>query len=249
MKTLRYLEDHEFQTRSGELLFDGFLPESSERVGAVVCIHGGGWVSGDKSDMRPVAEYFAEKGFAAFCPQYRLAPLHSFPAAVHDCEDFIGFLRSNSEKYGVKSNRVFSIGNSAGGHLSTYLAVNPGENQVNAAVDICGLTDLTNPQSNHPSISWDFIGQFLGVPFEENEAIWKLASPLFKVCAESSPVLIFHGGEDDIVWQQQSERLHGELLAAGVRTDLEILPGEGHSFSMQGFERILEKSVEFFNQS
>lgn len=246
MKTLRYLEDYVYEGRGGQLHFDAFLPETGADLPAVICIHGGGWVSGEKADMRPVAEYFAKKGFAAFCPEYRLAPLHPFPAAIEDCEDFVKHLREHAKELGLNPSRIFSFGNSAGGHLSASLAVRDSEHRVNGAVDICGLTDLTNPQSNHPSISWDFIGQFIGKPFEGNEELWKEASPLYSVTKDAAPVLIFHGGDDDIVWQQQSERLHGELLAAGAKTEIEILPGEGHSFSMPAFEKILERSVEFF---
>lgn len=248
MKTLRYLEDQVYSGRGGKLQYDAFLPEMESDLSAVVCIHGGGWVSGNKTDMRQVAEYFAERGFAAFCPQYRLAPLHPFPAAVEDCEDFVKHLRDNAKSFGLNPERIFSFGNSAGGHLSATLAVKNSPNQVNGAVNISGLIDLTNPQSNHPSISWDFLGQFIGKPYEDNKELWKSASPLYCVNSGSSPVMIFHGGEDDIVWQQQSERLHGELLAAGVRTEIEILPGEGHSFSVSAFERILDKSAEFFSE-
>ena len=85
---------------SAGLRYDAVLSDKGPAP-AIVCIHGGGWVSGDRSDMHEVAQYFAEKGFAAFCPQYRLAPLYSYPAPIEDIESFIKYLRENSEKLDI----------------------------------------------------------------------------------------------------------------------------------------------------
>ena len=90
---------------SAGLRYDAVLSDKGPAP-AIVCIHGGGWVSGDRSDMHEVAQYFAEQGFAAFCPQYRLAPLYTYPAPIEDIETFIKYLRENSEKLGLSQSAV-----------------------------------------------------------------------------------------------------------------------------------------------
>ena len=230
---------------SAGLRYDAVVSEK-DVLPAIVCIHGGGWVSGDRSDMHEVAQYFSEKGFAAFCPQYRLAPLYSYPAPVEDIETFIKYLRENSEKLNILPESIGVIGNSAGGYLAAMagLATDPAS-RANAVVDICGLTDLTNYRESHPPISWDFLSQYLSGAAGEDPR-WIEASPLYRVSAGAPPFLIFHGEEDDVVYVDQSVRLAEALKNAGASVELERLPGEGHSFAMPGFTKILEKSTDFF---
>lgn len=250
---MRVLSDQVALDRPGEdLLYDLFMPATGSNVPAVICIHGGGWISGDRSEMHPVAQRFAENGFAAICAGYRLAPLHPYPAAIEDCQNLVVHLRQNASNLGILTNSIAAFGNSAGGFLAACLAVRdrPAEfsSRVDAAVDICGLTDLTEPQKQHPDISWDFINQFMGVKYEADSAKWIEASPVYHVDELTAPMLIMHGDEDDIVWIEQSKKLFTALQQHGVPSRFEILSGEGHSFSIHAFERILNESYEFFRE-
>lgn len=230
---------------SSDLRYDALLQDGSPAP-AIVCIHGGGWVSGDRADMHEVAQYFAARGFAAFCPQYRLAPLYGYPAPIEDIEVFMKYLRDNSEKLGILPDSVGVIGNSAGGYLAAITGLtNNRKSRANAVVDICGLTDLTNYRESHPPISWDFLVQYMSGAAADDPK-WIEASPIFRVNADAPPFLIFHGDEDDVVYIEQSERLFDALKQAGVSVDFEKLQGEGHSFTMPAFTRILEKSTDFF---
>lgn len=234
------------------LSYDLFMPAGSSVVPAVILIHGGGWISGDRTEMHPIAERFAENGFCACCAEYRLAPLHHYPTQVEDCQRLVAHLRANADSIGIHPDQLAAFGNSAGGYLATMLAVKdlPGEvsSRVNAAINICGLTDLTNPQQQHPMISWDFIQQFLGRKYSENSPKWVDASPVYHVDEHAAPILIFHGDEDDIVWIDQSRKLYESYVAAGASARLEILASEGHSFTLSAFERILSESFEFLSE-
>ena len=233
---------------SAGLRYDAVLSDKGPAP-AIVCIHGGGWVSGDRSDMHEVAQYFAEQGFAAFCPQYRLAPLYTYPAPIEDIETFIKYLRENSEKLGILPDSIGVIGNSAGGYLAAMAGLTSDlQAKASAVVDICGLTDLTNYRESHPPISWDFLSQYLSGAGPEDPR-WIEASPLFRVSPDAPPFLVFHGEDDDVVYVDQSVRLVEALKNAGVSVDFERLPGEGHSFTMPAFTKILDKSTEFFRSN
>jgi acetyl esterase/lipase len=230
---------------SAGLRYDAILSDKGP-VPAIICIHGGGWVSGDRSDMHEVAQYFSEKGFAAFCPQYRLAPLYSYPSPIEDIATFIVYLREKADSLGILPESIGVIGNSAGGYLAAMagLAAEAKE-RANAVVDICGLTDLTNYRESHPPISWDFLVQYMSGASVEDPS-WIEASPLFRVNGDAPPFLIFHGEEDDVVYLDQSKRFYDRLREAGVNVDMETMPGEGHSFTLPAFEKILSRSTEFF---
>ncbi len=250
------LHDEPFAELAGTTLrFDLALPEGPGPHPAVVCIHGGGWISGAKEEMSELAVGLAANGFASACPEYRLAPLHPFPAAAEDVQGFVRFLRSNSARWGLNPDAIGALGNSAGGHLAAMSAATdvPDESgtssRVNAAVAICPLTDLVDPASHHFPVSLGFIEQFLGGPYEGLEDRYRKASPAVHVDAACAPMFLVHGEADDIVPISQSDRLAAALEAAGVRHTYRKLPGEGHSFSLAAWEGIVRQYLDFFGET
>src|SRR6516165_1612462 len=86
---------------------------------AVVVIHGGGWIEGDKSSFTlrqhgvpGNIEEFADLGFVAVTINYRLAPDAPFPAALEDCKCAVRWLRAHAKDYNVDPNRIGAYGNS-----------------------------------------------------------------------------------------------------------------------------------------
>lgn len=239
------------------LKFDSFLPERAQNLPAIVLFHGGGWVSGDKSDMHEIGSLLLENGFAVFCPQYRLAPLFPYPAPVQDARDFIRFLRQNAQQFGIRPNAIGTFGNSAGGHLSAMVALTdertPNQpemsSRANSAVCVAPLTDLTSYRHELPPITWDFIQQFIPTPIEESPEIWAEASPISHVDDNAPPILLFHGDADDIVPLAQTEKLYHALHTRRCPVHLRILPGEGHAFSEQAFLSIIAETIDFFKKT
>lgn len=229
------------------LAFDLVKPDSGTAHPLVICIHGGGWISGDRTGMRDVAENLAAAGFAAACPSYRLAPLHPFPAAVEDIRAFVTFCQENAKGLGLDAERMATLGNSAGGHLAAMAALG-GDHGVRAVVDICGISDVCDPRAQHFPISWAFLEQFMQVPFEGNEDRYREASPIHQVMPGDPPFFLIHGEDDDIVPVEQSHRLHAKLQSNGVHSELGTLPNEGHSFSYEGWMEIERRYLRFLRE-
>lgn len=228
------------------LSFDVFLPDGEPPFPAVVCIHGGGWISGEKEGMHDVAAFFARHGFAGVCMGYRLAPLHPFPAPVEDVKACIGHLRAHGLDVGVDPNKLATFGNSAGGHLAAMAGLVLGQGlPVEAVISVCPLTDLTRPGEQHFPISWSFLEQFMGVPYEGNEETYEAASPLFAVHPGAAPFFLVHGDADDIVPVAQSDALAAALNRAGIPADYRRLADEGHALSEQAWNELMAWSVEF----
>jgi acetyl esterase/lipase len=198
--------------------------------------------------MREVALSLANQGFAAAAIEYRLAPLNPFPAAVEDVRAFIAFARDHAQEWKIDPENIASLGNSAGGHLACMagLTGEPHE-RANAVVDICGITDLSNPREKHFSISWSFLEAFMGVEYAGNEQTFRDASPLSHVDYQSPPFLVIHGEQDDIVSIEQSEILVRALEHYGVKHEYYSLPGEMHSFSFGAWAKIEQLFVEFLH--
>jgi acetyl esterase/lipase len=236
---VRALIDQPYHDVAGmQLRFDMFRPNTDVVLPLVICIHGGGWISGDKESYRDVALGLVQAGFAAAIPQYRLAPLHPYPAAIEDIRTFVAFCRENAANWHVDPSKLASLGNSAGGYLAAMVGVGPSGYRVNAVVDICGITDLRDPRETHFPISWSFIEQFLPDTYEGNEAVFEGASPVCLVNSECPPFLVFHGEADDVVPVSQSEQLVQALRSKGVKVDYHPFPNEDHGFSGGSWPRM-----------
>lgn len=236
-------------TPHGPLEADLLIPE--EPRGVIYFLHGGGWVTGDRTMWVDVLPFFAKQGWAAATVSYRLAPAAPFPAAVVDARRFARWLRDDPARYGLGGLPVVVAGNSAGGHLAAMTALCQDEIDGETGVVVDGfismnpITDLTHSSVVINPVCWDFILPFLGGMPDEFPDRYARASPVHFVAADSPPGLLIHGTADDLVPFEQSERLHRALLNAGAECELLALPGEAHSFSMAAFERTLAAMSDF----
>jgi acetyl esterase len=83
----------------------------------VLWLHGGGFVGGSVADLdHPCSNIARRAGVVLVSLEYRLAPAHPFPAALHDTRDAIDWLRRHGGLLGG-DGRLAAGGQSAGGNL------------------------------------------------------------------------------------------------------------------------------------
>lgn len=126
---------------------------------AIVSIHGGGWVYGDKELYQYYCMDLACRGFTVVNFTYRLAPESLFPAAVEDINAVFTWVAQHGKEYHIDPEQLFVVGDSAGGQLaSQYLALltNPeyqklykfqvpaDQIHVRAVALNCGIYDMKN---------------------------------------------------------------------------------------------------------
>ncbi len=250
---MKKLYDLVYAQKGGkDLRFDIVRPESDKVLPLVILIHGGGWISGEKESFRDEAEWIAQQGFAAATVEYRLAPLFPFPSAVADVQDFVTHIRGRAAEFGIDADRIYSLGNSAGGHLSlmagyTKKHAETGEEfrGVDGVINICGISDLRIPGETHFDIAFSFLEEFLDGPYMGNEEKWEVASPIIHTCSNCPRTLSIHGDQDDVVPVQLSQNLDLVLKDLGIESELVVLEGEGHSFSYEGWDTIRHHYIKF----
>ncbi len=247
---------------------DLFLPKDDGKSlrPAVVVIHGGAWRSGDKKQLRMLAELFARRGYVAAAINYRLAPKYSYPAQLDDCQRAVRWLRKNSKEYRVDPKRFGAAGASAGGHLALLLGTRETRDdtdpelkgissKVQCVLSIFGPTDFTDERyvqaSKNPVVGRALI-EFVGKPYDEAPDLWKEVSPIHHVSPDDAPTFIIHGDQDPLVPLEQSQRFAEALKKVKVEVQLVVIKGMGHGPTTpeqrEEFMKAVEKAVEFFDK-
>ncbi|HVU36118.1 MAG TPA: alpha/beta hydrolase [Opitutaceae bacterium] len=219
---------------------------------AIVYIHGGGWVKGDKAGPRDrhVAAALASGGYVVASIDYALGD-GVWPKNLSDCRNAVRFVRANAARYRIDPNRIAVVGASAGAHLALMVGFTdpadlvsrtppyPGVScAVDAIVELYGITDLLTRRKPEPDGTPDgppdtlHAAQMLGIDPREGAKLWRDASPVTHVRPGLPPVLIAHGLSDTIVDYPQAVELANALRACGVPHQLVLIEGVGHMFDL-----------------
>ncbi|MGF1425610.1 alpha/beta hydrolase [Kitasatospora sp. LaBMicrA B282] len=98
--------------------------------GAVIWLHGGGWVIGDLETEHPwAARLAAASGATVISVDYRLAPEHRFPAALDDAYAVTAWTAEHAAELGIDPQRIAVAGHSAGANLAAAVALRARDQQ------------------------------------------------------------------------------------------------------------------------
>lgn len=194
-----------------------------------VLIHGGGFVSGDKSNgtMVAIANQFARRGYVCVSINYRLqgddpptpgdTPIErAIVAAIEDAGKAVQWMRNNAATYGIDINRIALGGGSAGAITSLFL----GYGEYGDDVAVQAIMDL-----------W---GGLYGM-----ESI---------VDANDPPVFIVHGTNDAVVPYQLSLDLVARLDDVGLDYEFYPIAGAGHGVSLNTVvdgQTLMQRLIQF----
>jgi alpha-L-fucosidase 2 len=228
--------DIEYGQADGEkLLLDAFVPEGKGLHPVVLIVHGGGWSSGDKLDMKFLFEPLSKAGFNWFSINYRLAPKHRWPGCLDDVNTAIRWVKSHAAEYKGDPDRIALAGYSSGGHLVCMAAAQASpETRVQAVVGFAAPTDMEADTERRGGLSQSLQNLF-GRPKEVDEeirAILRKISPIHYVKAPLGPFLLIHGTEDKSVPYSQSINFQAKLRQEGIPCDLITIPGAPHRITL-----------------
>ncbi|HSB74847.1 MAG TPA: alpha/beta hydrolase, partial [Terriglobales bacterium] len=204
----RTLKDVVYAHAGGQTLtLDASIPEGPGPFPAAVLVHGGGWVAGDKQQyITYIFQPLSHAGFAWFSINYRLAPQFQFPAPADDVEQAIRFVKAHAAEYNIDPARIALIGESAGGHLVSFVgARNPPGSRVAAVVSLYGIHDFITAALEWKPFPHEVLGLF-GIQQVNAETAPLLikGSPVVYVNRDMPPFLLIHGSKDEDVPYDQS---------------------------------------------
>ena len=178
-------------------------------------IHGGAWTEkmGSKNEQAiPLMNHMALQHWVCVSIDYRLSPTATFPAHIIDCKEGIAWVKTHIRKYGGDPDFIVVTGGSAGGHLSSLVALTPNDpnfqpgfedidTSVQGAVPFYGVYDFTNIynlQYNHGLMRL-LEKSVLKRRQDEDREAYEAASPLFRISPAAPPFFIIHGDKDSLV--------------------------------------------------
>ncbi|KMO14325.1 alpha/beta hydrolase [Methylobacterium indicum] len=222
--------------RDGEV--GGVPGEWAERPGLapdaprLLYLHGGGFIACSPRTHRPFTGGFAARGFRVFCPDYRLAPEHPFPAALDDAAACWSAFAAAGPA-GV-------AGDSAGGNLALALmlrARRDGLPMPEAAVLFSPSTDMQGEGASmrtnagrdamfEPTKLRHLVDLYLA----GHDPADPLASPLYGD-PTGLPPLLFHVGEREVL-RDDSVRFADKARAAGVDATVKLWPVVPHVWQL-----------------
>ncbi|HUO66311.1 MAG TPA: alpha/beta hydrolase [Gammaproteobacteria bacterium] len=238
------LTDLQYAEAGGQPLKLDLYQPSEPHAPLLVWLHGGRWEVGSKERM-PLGG-LVERGYAVASLDFRPASRARFPAQVHDIKAALRFLRARAPDYGYDATRIGILGESSGGHLAALVGTTNGQaelegslgehlgvsSEVHAIVSYFGASDLlTILAQSTPyglGIREPALKTLLGVLPAENEALARLASPVFQVDLHDPPLLLLHGDQDPQMPINQSHELEGAYERAGLDAKLIVVHGAGH---------------------
>lgn len=214
--------------------FDGLRP-------ALVFVHGGGWVRGDKRKVLFLEQAidFARRGYVCITVNYRLDA--SKLPCIKDVKCAVRWLRAHADDYQIDPNRIGAYGNSAGAHLVSMLGVS-----------------ASNRELEGDGPFQDYSSQIQAVaasatptrPMRRGEANAGLAAvaPITYVTKDAPPFLLFHEVSDRLVDIGHSDDFVKALKAAGA-TDVtyrRMTDGSGHAVFQKNRTAFQNEMVSFF---
>ena len=240
---------------SRKLHLDAFFKNQNSSQPAVLLIHGGGWKSGNKSQMHFLAQEIASKGYACFCVEYRLSDEAKYPAAIIDVKSAIKYIKSNAIKFNVDVSKIAVLGCSSGGQMVALIGTTNGNSKfednddfnqnsnVQAIIDMDGILAFHHPESKEANAA----ALWLDGTYQEKPLVWEEASALAHCGATTPPILFinsdmprFHAGRDEMI---------AILTKFEIYNETKQIHNSPHSFWFfdPWFDQIVSYSIQFLD--
>jgi acetyl esterase/lipase len=254
---IQYVE-HDGVKLAGEL----YLPTGRDKAPVIIAAHGGGWQIGSRTSYRYWGPFLAKNGIGLFAINYRLSKpgAKTFPQAVYDAKAAVQYVRANAAQLGVDPERIGMMGDSAGAHLVSLVALAGDDplfsteyrnaphaatpSNVKAVIGFYGVYDM-QAQWHHDQLArpHDQIAEkFIGVPPTTSRRAYFDASPLSYTTVDkrertNTRFLLIHGTNDDIVDPKtQGEVFLNSLKQARFFVRTIVVPGSGHFWASDPVE-------------
>ncbi|MGJ8550752.1 alpha/beta hydrolase fold domain-containing protein [Winogradskyella wichelsiae] len=245
-------------TKEEDLYLDIYYPSEKaegKKLPIVLYTHGGGWFNGSKENIvkSPMEDPFLEfvaQGFAVVSINYRLTKHKSILMrdCVIDAMDALRYLSKHSDDLQLDVDRVYVMGDSAGGHIAQMVALaNPelfkGDKKlfghaykVIAGVSWYGPSDFTMKELFETDDSTKDPDRFSSrITKKESDplkiaAMYKEMSPIFYLTKNSPPLFMMAADNDTTIPVAHAYHMKKHADSIGANVDMFIVKNAGHNW-------------------
>jgi epsilon-lactone hydrolase len=232
-RAIDYLE-----TVAGGLPAMWAVPKHGAGDRVLLCMHGGGFISGSIYSHRKMFGHLAKAtGARALLFDYRLAPEHTHPAQVDDATAVYRWLLD----HGISADHIAFTGDSCGGGLAITTQLRARELRLPlpaAAMPFSPWVDMEATVESYVTnrdrdaffssgLVRGLAGIFLG---EGGNPRDPLANPLYADLSGLGPIYIQAAGDEVLL--ADARRLDEHARKAGVEVRLDVFPDMQHTFQM-----------------
>lgn len=206
----------------------------------IVWVHGGGFVSGRRSDLTNYTKILAGQGFVVVNIDYTIAPDAKYPVPVRQVNNALGYLSRNAQALDVDPDHIVLAGDSAGAQIVAQTAAviaNPryagtigikpslSDRQIAGVLLFCGVYDITKMGEGGGLVGW-FVKSTTWAYSGERD--WRDAKGFESmnvapnIMANYPPVFVSAGNADPL--GPQSVSFADSLEAKGVVVDRLFFP-------------------------
>lgn len=207
------------------LFLDVVRPAHEDICPIILAVFGGGWCSGDRQTLGAASHRLARAGFIVVTIDYRLAPEYPYPIACQDIKTAVQWIIDHANEFAGDASRLGAYGVSSGGHLVALLA-----SEVNTPLSctVCwgGPMDLRRDPVTYPYRSYPLA--FMGTCIHDDPALYEQVSPLCRLSPNTPPILLLHGGNDQVVPIDQCRHMAERAKEIGAAVTILELPGAPH---------------------
>ncbi|GAB2537922.1 alpha/beta hydrolase [Rhodanobacter koreensis] len=211
---------------------DVFFPSHAGAAQAtIVWVHGGAFVAGTKSDIRPYLAILASHGYTAVGIEYSKAPERTYPTPVLQLGKALAYLQSNAATFHVDPSRFVLAGDSAGAQIAAQMALVISNasyasatrltapmqpDQLRGVLLFCGPYDLSliPREGKFANLTQKLLWSYFGQKDFEKSPGYKYFSVVDFVTARFPPSFISAGNTDPLL--EHSEHLVQALRRAGA---------------------------------
>jgi acetyl esterase/lipase len=213
----------------------------------IVHTHGGGFVMGSARDsVRMLQDLCADLGCMAVSVEYRLAPEATWRASLADNYAALAWVHADAAALGVDRDRIAVMGESAGGGHAALLAIAARDRAEVPLAFQCLTYPMLDDRTGSTRDPAPFVGKLIWTP-ESNRFGWRAflgtapggpAVPAAAVPARTTnfaglPPAFIGVGSIDLFADEDTEYARA-LNAAGVASELIVVPGAFHGFDVIG---------------
>lgn len=237
---------------------DVYLPagRTATATKAIIMIHGGAWIGGNKVDMNPYIPIIKSRlpDYAIFNIGYRLAgagglPVNTFPTQENDAKAAVAFITGKANEYKFSTEKMVILGASADAHMALLQAYKNASPRFKAVADFFGPTDMSALYASYSGNTQLALQLLMGGTPVTNAALYTSSSPINFTSAQSPPTILLHGTADPIVPYAQSTSLKSKLETAGVSVKLVTYANAGHGdWDAATFANAYDQVINFLKE-